>query len=109
MSTTVDAGATIVLDPSDIRVIDFDWDVNLDAGVTITTHTWTITALRQNGAGLLTKANESILSGDRKVRARFDATTASLWDMYEVASKIVTSESPAQTKEQSFKIAIQNR
>lgn len=182
---------TIVLDPSDKRVVLFDWDDdNLASGVTIVTSTFTITAIRPSqrvlsitrvtttatvttaeldgsgtlvaaahglatgdyvsidgadqsdynitaqitvtaastftytvanspttpatgriafGGPSLTKDNPSILSGDRKTQVRLDATTATLGDEYELANAIVTNESPAQTKEQSIRVLIQNR
>jgi hypothetical protein len=110
MSVTVDAGDTVILDPADIRVIDFDWDTrNLASGVSISTSTWTITAIKQSGATALTKDNESIVTGNRKTRVRLIATTATRGDKYEVASKITTSETPSQTKEQSFTVVIQSR
>lgn len=100
----------IVLDPSDKRTIVFDWDDdNLAAAVTISSSTWTITAIKQIGATALTKDNESLVAGSRKTQLRLLATTASAGDEYELANAIVTSESPAQTKEQSVRVLVQNR
>jgi uncharacterized membrane protein len=110
MSTTIHTGELITLDPSDIRLFTFDWDAdNLDATVTITTSTFTITVVKQNGVTALTKDSESILSGNRKTQLRLNATTATLGDRYVVANKIVTNETPAQTKEQSVNAVIQDR
>jgi hypothetical protein len=120
----VQAGDLVVLDPSDIRVIAFDWDVrNFASTVQASTSTFTITAIRQTGVTALTKDNESKLTaaqattafgrtvtGDnRGTQLRLNATTATLNDLYEVANKVVTNESPSQTKEQSIQVLIQQR
>jgi hypothetical protein len=54
----------------------------------------------------LTKDSESILAGTRKTQVRLLAGT--LGQIYEIANKIVTSETPAQTKERSFRVLIEN-
>lgn len=105
MSTTIQAGELLVLDPSDKRVISFDWGV-LAEGVTIASNTFTITTVKQNGLTILTKDNET--TGSRTVQLRLDATTTTAGDKYRVASKIVTSEVPAQTIERQFTVRIQN-
>jgi hypothetical protein len=110
MSTSIRANGLVVLDPSDKRVIVFDWDTEaLPASVTIASNIFTITAIKQNGATALTKDNETIPAGSRTTRLRLIATTASVGDSYYVASKITTAESPSQTIERQFTVAIQNR
>lgn len=109
-TVTLPPSALIRLDPSDTRVIVFDWDdENLAVGVTITAAVWTITAVRQTGVTALTKDNESLTGGSRKAQARLIATTATAGDVYEVACKITTNESPTQTKEQSIRVVIENQ
>lgn len=109
MSTiTVAPGAHVRFDPSDKRTITFDFDaLNLPAGVQLTAQLITITTLRQNGATILTKDNEGLTGGNRKVIARFLATTATLGDRYQVSCKGTTNESPAQDKEYSIFIDIE--
>src|SRR4051812_48251883 len=98
------------MDPSDKRVIVFDWDTEaLPASVTIASNTFTITTIKQNGVTILTKDQESIPAGSRTTQLRLDATTATNGDRYTVASKIVTSEVPAQTIERQFSVLVQNR
>lgn len=110
MSTSIRSGDLVVLDPSDKRVIVFDWDSEaLPATVTIASNTFTITAVKQSGLTALTKDQETIPAGSRTTQLRLDATTATNGDKYLVASKIVTSESPAQTIERQFKVLIQNK
>lgn len=124
MSVTVlRHSALIGFDPGDTRTIAFDWDrKSLREGVTITTSTFTITAIRQSGATALTKDNPSILNAvdataalerdveaSRVTQVRVIGSTATEGDLYELANTIVTSESPAQTKEQSVRILIQNQ
>lgn len=116
-------GDEIVLDPSDKRVLCFDWDKrNLATSITINASVWTITAIKQAGAAL-TKDNESTLTAalasaavgrtvtlnDRVSQVRLDATTATVGDEYELANKITTTETPQQVKEQSIRVLIQNR
>ena len=105
---TIPAGELVVQDPSDIRVYVFDWDTdNLSAGVLITGSTFTITAIRPPGDTALIKDNEAIQAGSRTTQLRLSVGT--LGALYEIANRIVTNESVAQTKEQSFRLLIQNR
>lgn len=105
---TIQAGGLAVQDPSDIRIYVFDWDRdNLTTGVTIATSVFTVTAIRPSANTALIKDNEAIQAGSRKTQVRLSVGT--LDALYEIANKIVTSESPAQTKEQSFQLLIQNR
>jgi len=110
---TVKPGATVEFDPSDKKTIIFDFDaLNLASAVTLTNgaplYGITITVLKQNGATILTMDNPSLLTGSRKVQARFLATTATLGDKYRVACKGITNESPVQEKEYSIFIVIQD-
>jgi hypothetical protein len=110
MSTvTIQSGGMVIKDPSDSRVYTFDWSTNnLGVGVTITTSTWTITPIKPSTTDTaLTKDNESILAGTRTTQVRLLAGT--LNQVYEIANRIVTNESPSQTKERSFYVLIQNQ
>jgi len=106
---TVSDGALVTKDPSDIKTYTFDFDaVNLATAVTIVTSTWTITAVYPSTTDtVLTKDQPSILTGGRKTQIRLSAGTVG--QMYDVTDTIVTSETPAQTKERSFRILVQNR
>lgn len=121
--TIIQPGGLMPLDPSDVRVVVADWDLsNLASGITITTSTWTITAIKQNGTTALTKDSPAILTAaeataalartvtiSRATHVRLIATTATLGDIYEVENAIVTSESPTQTKAKSFRVVIENQ
>jgi len=96
------------MDPSDIKTYEMTWDDNLATGVEISTSTFTIVAIRQAGVTALTKDNEGLVTGNRRSKLRLNATTATLGDRYEVANKIVTNETPAQTKERSFFVVVEN-
>jgi hypothetical protein len=111
LSTSIRAGGLLVLDPSDKRVIQFDWDAEaLASGVEISTKTITITPIQQaDAAADLTSDNESLVSGNRKVQVRLLATTATVGDSYWVACKVVTNETPAQEIEQRIKVLIQDQ
>ena len=113
-TVTVFPGALITLDPSDKKVIVFDFDaLNLAAGVELTntgpSFGITIAVIRQNGATALTFDNAGLVTGNRKVQARFLATTATLGDKYTVSVKGITNEAPVQEKEYSITILIQDR
>lgn len=105
----IQPGGLVRKDPSDIKVYVFDWDTdNLAAAVTIGTSTWTITAIKPSLTDTnLTSDNTSILAGLRKTQIRLTAGT--LGQTYEIANKIVTNESPSQTKERSFRVLIENQ
>ena len=124
MSVTIlQPGGLTRLDPSEVRVVVADWDLaNLAAGITITSSTWTITTMKQNGVAILTKDNAAILTAaeataalartvtvSRATHVRLIGTTATLGDEYEIENLIVTSESPTQTKAASFRVVIENR
>lgn len=117
MSTvTVREGTPVVKDPADIKVYVFDWDtLNLAAGVAISTSTFTITYVTSYDAAgnplpntiPLTKDQESILAGSRKTQVRLSAGTLGL--KYRIDNRIVTNESPSQTKDRSFSVLVQNK
>jgi len=102
-------GDQVSKDPADSKVYVFDWDTNnLAAAVTISTSTWTITPIYPSTTdAVLTKDQESVLAGSRKTQVRLSAGT--LGQTYEIANKVVTSESPAQTKERSFRILVEQQ
>lgn len=107
---TIEDGRQIEQDPNDVRVFVFDWDaLNLTAGVTIVSSTFTVVALYPLTATLMTKDNEGMVpdSNNRKTRLRLSGGV--LGATYEIANKVTTDESPAQIKERSFKILIQDQ
>jgi hypothetical protein len=109
MSEWIYSDGTIVFDPSDKRVIEFDWgSEGLETGVEISTSTWTITAIKQIGVTALTADNPSIGADNRTTQTRLLATTATVGDRYWVSNKIVTDENPAQEIEQRFKVMVQD-
>ena len=115
-------GDLVTKDPADEKTYVVDWDGdNLPALVTLTTSTWTITPIGPSTSDVaLTKDSEALLSaadatlalertvalGNRVSRVRLKAGT--LGQTYEIANKGVTSETPSQTKERSFRVLIQN-
>jgi hypothetical protein len=108
VSTSIRAGELLTLDPSDKRVVTFDWDLEaLPAGVTIASYVHTISVVKQNGLTALTKDNES--NDSRTTELRLLATTATNGDRYRVACKITTSENPAQEIERQISVLVQNR
>lgn len=110
---TVKPGDLVTLDPSDKKVIVFDFDaLNLATGVILTNaataYGITIGVVKQGGTTALTFDNASLTGSSRKVQARFLATTATLGDRYTVSVKGTTNESPVQEKEYSIDVLIEN-
>lgn len=105
---TIEDGKLITKDPADQPVLTFDWDArHLATGVSIASHEFTITALRPSTDTGLTKDSETILSGSRKTQVRLIGGT--LGARYRVDNKIVTNETPAQTKERHIDVLVQNK
>jgi hypothetical protein len=102
-------GGQVTKDPSDERIFQFDWDTDagVPVGATISSSVFTITTIRPTGDTALTKDNESVLAGLRKTQLRIKAGTVG--GLYEVANKVVTNETPAQTFEISFRVLVQDR
>lgn len=107
-TVTILNGDQVTKDPADSKVYLVDWDTNnLAATVIIVTSAWTITAISPSQTdAVLTKDNESILTGDRKTQVRLLAGT--LGQTYEIANKIRTNETPYQEKERSFRVRVEN-
>lgn len=121
-TVTILTGGQVTKDPADVKVYVFDFDTNnLADGVMINTSTWTITALSPSKVDTaLTKDSEATLTAAqatlvlKKTVALDNRATlvrllgGTLGQTYEVANKIVTNESPAQTKERSFRVRVEN-
>lgn len=107
---TIIPGRTIRMDPSDKKVLVFDFDaLNLPSGVELSSQSITITAIRQSGGTALTNDNAALVTGNRKVSTRLLATTATRGDKYRVSCKGTTNESPAQEKEYSVFVVIEDK
>lgn len=99
-------GSLVLKDPSSDEPQGFDWTVwlaELGASVTIATSTWTITG----PDAVLTKHDESIVTGNRKTQAYFAAGTQG--KKYTVTNRVVTNSAPAVTDERSFLYLVQSR
>lgn len=104
MSTTIRSGGLTTKDSGSAEFFILDWDAEtLAASVTISTSTWSISG----PDSVLTSANASILTGDRKTQVKLSAGTAGA--KYTVTNQIVTNESPSQTLERSFKVLIEEQ
>lgn len=109
MSLTIENGGTAVKDPSDISVYAFDWNTDhLAAGVTISTSTFAVSAVKPTTATVPTLNTDSplgIQAGSRTTKVKVTGGTAGA--LYRVTNTIITSESPAQTKERSFNLKVE--
>ena len=105
---TIEDGGLAIKDPADISVYQFNWDArHLAPAVTITGNTFTITAIRPVGDTALTKDNESVVTGNRKTQLRLTGGTVGA--KYRIDNRIVTNETPAQTKERSFYVQVEQK
>jgi hypothetical protein len=99
-------GSLILKDPSSDEPQGFDWTAwlaELGVGVLINTSTWTITG----PDAVLTKHNESIVTGSLKTLAYFAAGTPG--KKYTITNHVVTNSSPTVTDERSFQYLILDR
>lgn len=112
MSLTVEDGALIVKDPSASQVYRFDWGAsNLADGVTISAQAMSVRAVTTTGDAddleiSTTGSGLGILAGSRTIG--FQVSGGTVGHLYEVTSRITTSETPSQTKERSVRFLIQN-
>ncbi len=105
---TIRSGGLIVKGPSETEIYLMDWSSeHLVAGMTISTSAWAFTRLSGATTGLMMMDNETILAGSRTTHARFFGGTEG--QTYDVTNTIVTNETPARTKDRSFKVLIQDR
>jgi len=118
MSRTIRAGGLIVKDPNSSEIYAVDWDLeHLRAGVQIASQSFLITGadavLTKDSEGLLTAAQattqfaRTVTLDNRGTSLRLLAGTLGV--KYTVTNRIITNESPAQTKDASFKVLVQQR
>lgn len=118
---TINSGDQITKDPSAIKSYVVDWDAaNLAAGVSITSSAWYVSALRPSftDAGLTT-AQPAVLTAAQATAAigrtiavdsratRIQLSGGTLHQVYDVTNQIVTTETPAQTKQKSFRVLVE--
>lgn len=108
MSTVIIKNGDLVLkDPQDVKVYHMDWGTqNIPAGVTLNTSIWFINPISPSTTdATLTKDQETILGDNTTSRVRL--TGGTLGQTYDITNRIVTSETPSQTKERSFRVLIE--
>lgn len=96
----IPSGGLTEKDPNSVEFFVMDWDEELEDGVEISDSDWEISGVD----AVLTKDNESIVAGNRSTRLRLSAGT--LGKKYVVTNRIVTNESPSQTKDASFTVLV---
>jgi hypothetical protein len=102
MSTQIHSGGQLTKDPNSEEFVTMDWDVeHLPLGVTIATSTFTITGPDAS----LDFDNDDILTGQRETTLRLTGGTEG--KRYTVTNRIVTDETPSQTKDASFRVLVQ--
>lgn len=111
--STIDDGQTLTKDPSDILTYTVDWNAeNLAVGATISSQTVTVTAIYPSAVdtalvSTTTGSGLGIVGSSRKVALKLSGGTVG--QLYQVTSEIVTNETPAQTKQRSFYVLIEQR
>lgn len=108
---TVPPGALFVLDPAETKVVQFDWDQSLAEGAIISTSTFTGTAKRPSTASALTLTGTGTGLGiavDGR-SAKVKVSGGDLGAVYELAHTVTTDETPAQIKERSIRVLVQNQ
>jgi hypothetical protein len=105
---TVDDGSTVLKDPTEYRVMTFDWDDrSLATSVTISSSSWTITGESGDTTTTpLSSDNTSVLTGSRKTQIRLSA--GALGSTWRVSNTITTNESPANIKTRSVWVRVEN-
>lgn len=102
MSTQIHSGGQITKDPNSEEFVTLEWGTkNLAIGVTIATSAFTITGPDAS----LDFDNDDILTGGRSTTLRL--TGGTLGKRYTVTNRIVTDETPTQTKDASFRVLVQ--
>jgi hypothetical protein len=96
-------GDLLPKDPDAELFYVMDWTDWLPESALIATSEWEI----DGGDGELILDNSAIVSGNLKTRVRLVGGT--LGERYTVRNRIVTSESPTQTDDRSFVVAIVHR
>jgi hypothetical protein len=111
--STINDGGLVIKDSADIEVYQFDWDTDngLPASVTIASFTVTATAIAPSDATALTLTSSGtglgIQTGSRKVNVKVSGGDAGA--RYVLTNQVVTSETPARTRERSFYVLVQDR
>lgn len=111
-TVTIYDGDEDVKDPADVRVYTFDWNAeNLAVSATIASQTTTVSAVRPSGDTALTVTTTGsglgIQAGSRTVKCKLSGGT--LGALYRVTNTITTNETPAQIKERSFYVRVEDR
>lgn len=109
---TVRDGQTVVQDPGESLVYHFMWGrLNLQPDVNIASGVMSIRKITPTtGSPVAAVDNDLVLTDGRTHQVRVvSGGDSANGHLYEVTSRIVTDEVPAQTKERSFRIRIQQR
>lgn len=108
MSTSIRSGGLVVKGPVESEVYLVDWGTeHLAAGVLLTSSSWTLTRISGATTGLMTFDSATIPAGDRTTQVRLIGGTVG--QKFDVTNTVVTNETPARTKDRSFKVLIQDR
>jgi hypothetical protein len=109
MSISIAPGGQISKDPSDQRVLRFDWDGFLAVGAELDdAGVFTVTAVSpRESPATLEVDQDSIEAGNRSVIFRLVGGRRGT--LYNVAHAVATNETPAQRLERSFFVMVEDR
>lgn len=102
----IDDGGLVVQDPGDAAVYNVDWSEHFDASVNLTDSQFSLTVL-SGTAGLATdsSAKTGLITQIRVVNPLGPVLKGSL---FQVTNQVTTDETPAQTKQRSWQILIED-
>jgi len=107
MTIQIGSGGLWSKDPSDERVIEFDW-TDLPAGAEITDSTFTVTGISGDITTTpLTFDSDVVQAGNRSTAARLQG--GALGSKWRVDNRILTNEVPVQTIERSLFVLVENQ
>jgi len=103
-------GQQLEKDPSDWKLIEFDWDTHLAVGAAMVdkgTLVITDTTQPPDESISLTQDEFSLVAGNRKVHFRLKDGTPG--HMYNVSHFIETNETPSQKRDRSFFVWVRQK
>lgn len=94
----------LLQDANDLLLYVFDWSAWLPASVTINTSSWAITG----ADSALVKDSEGFVDGSNQTKTKLRLSVGTVGVTYKITNRIVTAETPAQTKELSFFVKVRD-
>lgn len=102
--------ATVIKDPTEQLIYEWDWSAYLASGVNIASQTFSVTVVHgAESPAALTFDNAAAVAGSPTQKFTMRLKGGTLGVKYAVTHQIVTDESPAQTAERSIFVLVEER